>query len=224
MSGYFHAPVETGAADRKILQPALDECDHLVSTARRFEKSGRVQQFDQGFRIFRKTEEPGFFLGPFHRCALGRELFAPLPFDEFLLVVIGFVTDRVPTFITVEIQIALGFHGLPDGSARLMMIFVRRADEPVICDIEPVEEILERTRHLIGQLTRGYAEIAGFLGHFQAMLVSASLEPYLPTHQALEARYDVGRNSLIGVADMRLAVGIVNSGGYVIRVSHCRVR
>ena len=79
MSGYFDAPVETGAADRKIFQPTLDEGDHLVSTACRFEKSGRVEKFDQGFRIFRKTEEPGFFLGPFHRCALGRELFAPLP-------------------------------------------------------------------------------------------------------------------------------------------------
>ena len=224
VAGDLHAPVETGSADGQVFQAAFDEGKHFVSAAYRFQKARLVEQFDKLIGIFRQAEEPRLFLGPFDRRTLRRELLSALPFDQFLFIVIGFVADRIPAFIPVKIQIALGFHSLPDGPACLVMILVGRPDEPIVSDIQPVEEILERTRHLVGKFPRSLAKVTCLLSHLEPVFVGPCLEAHFTAHQPLETRDDIGSNRFIGVADMRLAIGIVDCGGYVIRVSHCRVR
>ena len=223
-AGHFHAPVEAGPAHRQILQPALDEGHHFIAAADGFEEARCVQQFEQRLGIARQAEEPGLFLGPFDRSPLRGQLFAPLAFDQFFLVVIGFVTNRVPAFVAIEVEIALGLHCLPDRLAGAMMIGVCRADEAVVRDVQCIEQILEVPRHLVRQFARGLAQVACLLGHLQTMLVGPCLEPHFASAQALEAGDDIGRDRFIGMADMRLAIGIVDRGGKVVGFSHWPAR
>ena len=58
------------------------------------------------------------------------------------------------------------------------------------------------------------------LGHFQAMLVGACLEADVAPCAALEARDRIGRDRLIGMADMRRPVGIADRGGDVEGLGH----
>ena len=104
------------------------------------------------------------------------------------------------------------------------MILVRRADEAIVGDVEPVEELAESSGHFVRKFTWSFSEVAGFLGHFQAVLVGPGLETNIAPHQPLETGDDVGSNRFVGMADMRLAVGIVDCGGNVERVSHLRAR
>ena len=60
------------------------------------------------------------------------------------------------------------------------------------------------------------------LGHFQAMLVGAGLEPHVAALAALETRHRVGRDRLIGMADVRRAVGIADRGRDVEGSAMCR--
>ena len=57
----------------------------------------------------------------------------------------------------------------------------------------------------------------GLSGHFEAVLIGARLEPHFATAKTLEPRDDIRRNGLIGVANMRAAIGIADGRGDVLR-------
>jgi hypothetical protein len=94
------------------------------------------------------------------------------------------------------------------------------AHENIIRDIQSIAHINEMLRHFRCQFSRGDAQVARLLGHLQAVLVGPGLEPHVAAHLALEAGDDIGGNRFIGVADMRLAVGIADRGGHVIGFGH----
>src|SRR3546814_7043037 len=48
---------------------------------------------------------------------LGGEFDAPFPFGQFLFIVKSFVANRIPAFVTAQIDIAICFHRLPQGLA-----------------------------------------------------------------------------------------------------------
>jgi hypothetical protein len=58
------------------------------------------------------------------------------------------------------------------------------------------------------------------LRHFQAVLVGAGLKAHLLPAGAAEPGDDVSGNRFIGMADMRLAIGIVNCGGDIEGIGH----
>ena len=129
--------------------------------------------------IGRKLEEPAFLHRPFHRRALRRQLGAILAGDEFALVVIGLVTDRVPTFVTAQIQIAIGRHALPQRLHQRLVIFIGGADEAIIADAQRIIERLEGRHHFIDIGLWGLAGSAGGLVDLQAMLVGAGEESHV---------------------------------------------
>ena len=141
---HLDAPVEAGARDAKVRQAALDKAQHLVAAAFGLDEI-RIFSIEaqQRLLIAGKAEEPAFLDIPFHRRALRGELHAPFPFGQFLLIVKGLVADRIPAFIAVEIEVAIIRHRLPDRLAGLVMIGLRRADETIIGNIQPVIHILE---------------------------------------------------------------------------------
>ena len=105
-----------------------------------------------------------------------------------------------------------------------MMIGVGRADETVVRDVQCIEQILEVPGHFVGEVARGLAQVACLLSHLQTMLVGPCLEPHFASTQALEAGDDIGRDRFIGMADMRLAIGIVDRSGKVVGFSHWPAR
>ena len=220
-TGHLHAPVEAGAADGKIAQTAFDEAHHLVSAAVGLDEVWLAAvQVQQLVLILRQAEEPAFLHRPFDRSALRRQLLPPLACHKLLLVVEGLVAHRIPTLIPVQIEVAIGFHLAPQRLARRMVTGFGRSDEAIVGDVQQVEQIAEIAAHLIGQSARGLALLLRLARHLQAVFVSAGLEAHLAPLQALEPGDNVCSHRLVGVADMRLAVRIVDCGGDIVRVSH----
>src|SRR3546814_15607828 len=88
--GHRHAPVEAGARDRQILEPALDEAQHLVAAAFGADEIGIVAiEREQPVLIGGEAEEPAFLDRPFDRRALRRAPGAARPLPHF-----AFVVDR----------------------------------------------------------------------------------------------------------------------------------
>src|SRR3954447_18099343 len=117
-----NAPVEAGARDAEILQPAFDEANDLVAAAFGADEVGIVTvKLEQRLLILGQAEEPGFLRGPLDRSALWRQLFAPgLAGDQLAFVVKCFVAYRVPALVSVEIQVPRLFHRSPNGAAGVM--------------------------------------------------------------------------------------------------------
>ena len=175
---------------------------------------------EQPLLIGGEAEEPAFLDRPVDRRALRRELLAAVGGDQLLLVIIGFVADRIPTLVAAEIEVAARRHCLPDRLARPEMVGLGGADEAVVGNVQGVVHCLERSRHFLGEFLRRHTALARRLRHFQAMFVGAGQEEDVAAPEALEAGDGVGRDRLIGMADMRPPVGIGDGGGDVERVAH----
>ena len=216
-------PIKAGSRNRQIAQARFDECDHLVPAALRAQKPRGFEQCKQLVLIGREPEEPAFLNRPFDRGALRREFFAPLTRrDQLALVVIGFVTNRIPAFVAIGIEIALGLHQPPQFLTGQVMARLGGALKHVVRNIQSIAHIHEILRHFGGQLSRRYTQFAGLLGHLEAMLVGPGLEPHVFTQLPLEPRDHVGGNRLIGVADVRASVRIGDRGGDIEWFGHGR--
>ena len=83
---------------------------------------------------------------------------------------------------------------------------------------------MEIAGHFVCQIARGAALFFGLARHFQTVFVRAGLKPDFLAAEPLEPGDHIGRNGFIGMADMRLAVGIVDGGGEIEWVRHWRAR
>ena len=87
-----------------------------------------------------------------------------------------------------------------------------RADEVVVGEAEQPRHLAKALGVAVGELARRQALLGGRLLHLEAVLVGAGEEEHVLAVEPLEARDGVGRNRLVGVADVRLAVGIGDRG------------
>src|SRR5438067_9820302 len=135
--GHRDAPVEAGAGNAEILETAFDETNDLVSPALGTDKF-RVRgiKLEQRLLVPRQAEEPAFLNGPFDRRALRRQLRAVIGGDQLVSLVISLVADRVPTLVSIEIEVPPLLHRLPDRLARTIMVGLRGPDEPVVGHVE----------------------------------------------------------------------------------------
>src|SRR5690349_18752875 len=101
-----YAPVEAGARNAEILQAAFDEADDLVAAALRLDEV-RVRRVmvEQRLLVFRQPEEPTLLDRPFDRRTLRRQLHAIFAVGQLLGLVIGFVPHRIPTLVTIEVEV-----------------------------------------------------------------------------------------------------------------------
>ncbi len=213
-AGHLHAPVEGRARDAEILQARLDEAQHFVAAALGLDELGMLGvELEQRFLIFGETEEPAFLDRPLDRRTLWRELLAILAVYDLLVAIIGFVAHRVPALVAAGVKIAGIRHGLPDRLAGIMVRGLSRADKAVIADAKSIIHFLEVGRHFFGKLGRRYVPRTRRLGHLQAMLVGAGLEENVAAHHPRGACDRVGRDRLIGMADVRPSIGIGNRRG-----------
>jgi len=86
------------------------------------------------------------------------------------------------------------------------------ADEVVVRSIEQLRHRLEFTGIAVCKRLRSDAFGARRLLHLLAVFVSPRQEEDILAVEALVARHGIGRNQLVGMADMRLAVGIGDRG------------
>ena len=90
-------------------------------------------------------------------------------------------------------------------------------DEVVVRAVERLHHRLEARHVAVAQLAGGQALLGGGLLHLLAVLVGAGQEIDVVAVEPLEPGNGVGRDRLIGVADMRHAVRVGNGGGDVKR-------
>jgi len=141
-----HAPVEGGAGDGEVLQPALHKRDDLVPAAFGLDEFGVflviAQQF---FGIGGEAEEIARLHHPFDRRAGGGQFGAVRAGGKFAVREIGLVAHGIPAVIFAKENIvrAVGLNRFPDGLGGVVMARLRRADEIVVGGIEPARHILE---------------------------------------------------------------------------------
>ena len=177
--------------------------------SRRQDEAGIVLvKLQQLVLVLRQAEEIGLLLRPFH----GRPL-RPKPHPiraehGFAFGVKGFVADGVPALIAVEIDVARLLHAPPDFAHKLEMARLARRDEIVVADLKRRQHVLELRRVLVRQLIGRDAELGRGLLHLEAVRIDAGHEIHRVAVEPLETGERIGRHGLIGMADMRLGVGI----------------
>ena len=140
--------------------------------------------------------------------------------DEFALIIISFVANRVPAFVAVKVEVTLVGHSLPKRLAQCLMIVVRGANEAIEADTQLAVELDERLHRAIDIGTRLHAGSAGRLGDFQAVLIGASQEMHIIAIETLEARNRIAGDRLIGMAHMWPSIGVGDGGGQVKSLAH----
>ncbi len=136
---------------------------------------------------------------------------------RFVLGVIGLVAHRIPAGILVEINVAVLLHAPPDFLRRAVMALFRGVDEVVIGAAHRLHHRFEARHVAVAQLAGGQALLGGGLLHLLAVLVGAGQEIDVVAVEPHEPGNGVGRNRLIGVADMRHPVRVGNRSGDVER-------
>ena len=228
---HFDAPVELFARTRngEVRQAAFDEGHDFIAPMRRLNEV-RVLfiVFEQPVLIGGHAEEIGFIFHPLNGRAGGRELFAVFALGELVFAVEGFVAHRVPARIGTQIDVGarraafVGGDGFPDRLTGLLVAFFDGADEVVVGGVEPFAHGLELRGHFVGEfLSRDAARLGG-LNHLLAVVIDAREEMNVIAVEPLEARDHVGRDQLIGMADMWRAIGIGNGRGDVKAWQLCR--
>ncbi len=94
----------------------------------------------------------------------------------------------------------------------LMVTRLRRAHDVVGGRVEPFAHGGELRRGAVGELLRGHALARRRLLHFLAVLVHAGDEQRVVAVEPLEPRDRIGRDPLIGMADVRRPIGIRDRG------------
>ncbi len=204
------APGLPGAADRDVLEARFEQAQDLVAPHVRLQELGmRREVREQPIAIRRQAEEVVRLADPRRLRAMDRTQ----PVDQVLLRLERLARLAVPALVEALVEIAVGadllrhrLHG--DAMARL-----RGADEVVERDVEPRPDVAEDGGHLVAVDQRIEALLARLAVDVQRMLVEPHQEMGLDAAQPLVAGDDVGRDLLVGRAQVGLAVGVVDRGG-----------
>ena len=124
----------------------FDEIDHLILAAFRLDEfRAFLIELQETVAVFGKTEEIGLFLRPFDLAAAVRAL----AILELSLRPEGFAGGAIPAFVFALINFPFFIEGTENFLDRAHMIFIRRADEAVVADVEKFPEALEACDDLI---------------------------------------------------------------------------
>ncbi|MGY4454086.1 hypothetical protein ACVWZR_008746 [Bradyrhizobium sp. i1.3.1] len=213
VAGHFHAPIEGRARDREIAQAAAYEAHHLVLARVRANEFRMIfVELQKLVLIGRQAEEIALLLDPFDWRALRSEAHAVVVQARLVLGVIRLVAHRVPAGIAVGVDVAVRFHAPPDLLAGAMVLLFGGADEAVERHVQTLVHLLEAASIAGRERGRGQALVLRGLDHLLTVLVGAGQEEHVLAVEPRKARQHVGRDRLIGVADMRAAVGIGDGG------------
>ena len=220
--GRRHAPIERGARDREILQPTFDEADDFVEAALRQHEVRVVRvELEQPVLIGREAEEIGLLLGPLDRRALRADAHVVGADFGFAFGVVRLVAHRIPALIGADIDVAGLDHLSPDRLAGLVVSGLGGADEAVVGDVEPVAHLAEQRAVPVGERARRDPLLRGGLRHLHAVLVDSGHEEDVVAVEPLEARDRIGRDRLVGVADVRHAIRVGDRRGQVVARLGC---
>ncbi len=210
--GDRHAPVERRAADREVLEPSLDEAQHLVAAHVGLDR-GRVRRvvLEQAVRVRREPEEVVLLAHLFDGPPVDRAV----PLDQVVLGVVGLARDAVQALVRalVDVVAAVVVHGLQDLRDRLVVARLGRADVVVVADVEALPDLAPAGLEGVGPLARRDAVLLGGPRDLEPVLVGAGQVAHVVAAQAPVARDEVARDLGVGVADVGHVVRVVDRRG-----------
>ena len=167
---------------------------------------------EQPVLIGGQAEEIALLLHPIDRRALRADAHAVFLHLSLGFGVVGLVAHRVPAGVAVLVDVAIGLHPPPDLFRRAVVARLAGADEIVVGTAERGDHLLEQRGVAVGQRLRLQALARRRLLHLDAVLVGTGQEIDVVAVEPHEAGDRIGRQRLIGMADMGGAVGIGNRG------------
>ena len=214
-----HAPVDRLARDRDVAQPALDVRAHLVE-ARLREHERRVGgvALEQRVGVRREPEERVALLGPArHGAVLGAAAV-----DQVLLGVERLAGRAVEARVGALVEVAALAHALDEALHERLVLGIGRADEEVVRRLDAAGELAEALGDRIGPLLGRDARGGRGLLHLGAVLVGAREEEGVGAAAPGVPRRDVGRDRRVRVAEVRLAVDVVDRRRDVVGLTGAR--
>ena len=211
VTGNRNAPVKGRAADREILEATFDKGHDFIAVMLRRDKFRMfLIMLEQSLGIGGETEEIALLLNPLDgRTGGGKFLALPVG-GQLALIKIGFVANGIKSGIFGQINIAMGFHPLPYRLRGTLVAVLCGADIVISMGIQRLTHTRKLCSGAVGQGLRGQPFTLGRLLHFKAMLIHAGDKKCIETIQPFKTLNGIRNNPLIGMADMRRAIGIRN--------------
>ena len=206
-----NSPRETGAAGRDVVESLIEQRQHLVAAALRPEKIGFADELAQPVRIRRQPEEPVLLFDPLQRARRMQNAFAV---DDLVVLLERLAADAVPARVRLLVEIVRRvLEDRFDQRPHTSLVIVRgRSDELVVRDGQLPPHFLKSRRDLVHQRLRLDATCGRFGGDLLAVLVHPDQKMDVVAEEAVIARYGVGADLFECVAEMGVAIGIVNGG------------
>ena len=202
-----------GTRDAQVVQGLLQEFkDLLLAVLGEDEVRVCRQEVDQPVLVHLQLEEV-VRLDDLGHLAVelrpGAVRIAVLLLQELLLA------SAVEPTVLAQVDVSLVVQRLEDLGDDRLVAALGRADEIVVRNRQLRQERLELRAHLVGKRLRINALALGALLHLLAVLVGARQEMDFVTHQAPIAGNNVRQHFLIGMAQVRRTVHVIDRGGDV---------
>ena len=135
--------------------------------------------------------------------------------DEFVLGLERLAADAVEAGVDVLVDVAVVVDPLEEVTNERLVALVGRADEEVVCGVDPPRQLAPALDDLVGELLRRLPALGGHARNLRRMLVDARQEERLLAALAVMAREDIGRDRRVRVADVRRRVDVVDGCRHV---------
>jgi len=211
-------PRHAGPRDRHVLQPLLDHRQHLVAAVIRLDEL-RVG-LDVGAQpvgVLRQPEEEVLLRQRLHRLLVHR---AQLALEQVLGLVERLAGHAVEPLVLGQVDVAGRVAAPEDLLHRRLVAVLGGAHVAVVADVQRVPAGAEAGRQLVGEDLRVDAPRLRLARDLHAVLVGAGEEEGVVAALAVIARQAVGDQLLVGVAEVRAGVDVIDRGGDVEAASH----
>ena len=208
VDGHGDAPVERRAADAEVIEPLLDEIDHLVAARHRLDEIRMVLDvLEHAVLVFAHLEEIRFLRDLLHRAVAIR---AAAVLIKLVFRPVALAGRAVESLVLALVDVALRVDAAENLLHDALVALLRRADEIIVADGESFPEVLEARDDLIRVLDGRHARLLGLLLDLEPVLIRAREEEDIVPLQTVETRDGVGDRRAVSVADVELRARIVD--------------
>ena len=134
-----------------------------------------------------------------------------------------FLADAVVAVLFVFVDLLFVVEALENALHASLVDGIGGGGPAIVADVEFFPEGDEFRGDLVDELLRRDAGFLGGLLDLLAVLIDPGEVENFLAFQPMIARDDIGEHLLVGVADVRRAIGVIDRGGEVKAVRHCAV-
>ena len=213
--GDGHTPLQPGPAERYVAQPTLDEGKRLV-VAVLGEHEVRALGVEALQRLLegRQPKEPVVLALLLELDLVDR---ATIALVQLRLGLEVGAARAVPAFVGALVHVTVVVDPLHDLGHDLRVLGIGRADEEVVGHVQPGRQLAEAPGVFVAELARRDPQPLGGLGHRLAVLVGPREKEDVLTALAHMAREHVRGDRRVGMAQVGLAVHVVDGRRDVVR-------